>query len=106
MSDRQYSLLFVDQNLHNISVLYLPLTILAKMVLLQHSKLLSAELVQIGWGFWSDALSGSNAFRDDSLKHSLAKAPCQYSVTFSFTSFLKLSLATEDEEGYTAGIGP
>ena len=50
VSARQCPLLLLDQNLHIISVLYLPLTILANTVLLEHSKLLPAALVHIGCG--------------------------------------------------------
>ena len=44
---KQKPLLLVVQNRDIISVRYLPLIILAKTVLLQHSKLFPAELVQI-----------------------------------------------------------
>ena len=84
------------QNLLSISVLYLPLTILARIVLFALSKQLPAELVHIGWGCWRDDLKGSKWWRDDRSGelHSAARRCCQYSVTFSFTNFLNLDFGT------------
>ena len=82
--------------MHIISVLYLPLTILANTVLFEHSKLLPAALVHIGCGWSKEALNGSKYLSDDIVGelHSAARRCCQYSVTLAFTSFLNLFLAT------------
>ena len=89
VSDRQYPFLFPLQNLHIISVLYLPLTILAKTVLFEHSKLFPAEVVHMGWGCCSEALKGLKKRREVMVGelHSHASTCCQYSVTFNFTLF-------------------
>ena len=56
VGERHSPVLFVDQNLHSISVLYLPVIILANTVALLVSKQLPAVLVQTGWAWRMDAL--------------------------------------------------
>lgn len=64
------------------------------MVLLQHSKLLPAVVVHNGCGYCREALVGLKYLKEvsEGEQHSEAKTWCQYSVTFSFTSFLNLYL--------------
>ena len=89
---KQKPLLLAVQNRDIISVRYLPLIILAKTVLLQHSKLFPAELVQIWWGWRRDEFPGSKYLSESSAKVSVVRTSFQYSVTFDLTSLLKHSL--------------
>ena len=88
---RQYPCLLSDQNLHRLSVLYLPLIILANMVDLLTSKELLPAANHSGCGLPSWCILGLKWLREDRGRASSARRVCQYSVIFCFTRIFRFS---------------
>ena len=96
--------LVLSQYRHKWSVLYRPLSREAAVLHLLDSKGFAPHVVKIGWGLERDMNSGLKNWREERREAWWRRCDCQWSRTWDFTCFLKVSFLGGFERS-TRGVG-